>query len=232
MKFAIQTTIGDKTPTIEPVLNREAAQAKLVAMIGEYTKKGYQSTIPEVHAVEDSISLTLSKEGEPSILVKAYNKFPGSSDRPYTGKHKAFALLMSKVTKERIALDVEAVISTCLKGEFDMDAQMIPGNTVAQVIGAQGFFMNDIVLFQVIEAFMGRLYRQGALSVKIDLEDPQEMARCLPIIMKSNEVEKKAIPLVRERLIKKHGTPVSVDETAIEEILKRVEQDVLTKFKI
>ena len=210
-----------------PAATKPEASQLLVSWITNWVKGGEGRTAkePSVDADTDTITVHLIQNGETVGIASAYEK-PSDMHRALTGKFKAYKLFVSKIPATHFAEQVGEVISEVLAGKWTRDTMMAPGILVGDLLDIPGFYQDARIVQQITSAYVGRLLRMAAINqFKIDLEDPEQFMKTLPVLEATMVRENVATAQVVRDITKKHGK-VELDQAKVQALLKQVSDEV------
>lgn len=219
MNYKVTIAIQGEADLVNVVTDRKKAQARIMKLVDEM-QGTYTIGIPNVDAVNDTITVPLFKEQVP---VGSITGAPAqSANRPLTGKFKRMQLAMSKITPEFLSKDIVGIVSEVLKGAYQPDAEVAPGLRVRDLLEVNGFFMNEELMTHLASMLSGRFFRRLATEYNVNLNDQAEVNKCVAMMDMSSKVEREAAKISIKALIKKEGTPVAADEAGIQKLLESI----------
>lgn len=219
MKYKVVVTVLDKKLKVHMCNTKQDAIDKLMevvsTMVGEYVIGGQN-----IDQVTDTITIPLLKDNK---SVGSIIGAPATATaRPLTGKFKRIKLLMSKVTPAFLASEVTGLLKEVLTGNYPMDAPIAPGLTVGDVLKVNGFFTDATLIEHMCSMYTGRMFRQLATQEGINMNDPAEVTKMIPVIDFSQRLEKAAVPIVINNLTRSQGIPTALDQEAIKGLVDKL----------
>lgn len=197
---------------------RVDAKDQLMTAVRSLVDEGY---MPEPSTtVNDVFRVVLRKQDAPTCIVSAFNA--SSVDDPLTGKFKQLLLLMSKLNPEKVAIDVEVLISTLMANSLDPKEPMLPGVPLGELINTSGFYTDDTIVQHLVGNYIGRICNAAAVACRVNISDPDELTKIVPIIDKLCLVERQVVPIVKQRMIKKYGIPPDFDQVKVNDLIDKI----------
>lgn len=218
MTFKVTVAKEGQADSVRIVRNRVEAKDELMAVMHTLVAEGYTPEPSTTH--NDVFQVVLRKQDAPTCTVSAFDAT--SIDDPLTGKFKQLKLLMSKLNPEVVAIDVEVLISTLMDKGLDQNEPALPGVTLGELINTPGFYTDNRVNEHLVASFIGRLCHHAATACQINVTDPDELIKIVPIIDKLSIVERQVVPIVKQRMIKKYGIPSNFDQELVDTLVDKI----------